>query len=44
MNVYKNFVRPPLFLGDPEAVHHLAMTLLRTVGPMMARLNKPPDR
>jgi dihydroorotate dehydrogenase len=43
MNLYKNLVRPPLFLGDPEAVHHLAMTLLRTVGPMMARLNKPPD-
>jgi len=43
MNVYKDLIRPPLFLGDPETVHHLAMALLRAVGPVLAPLSVPPD-
>jgi len=50
MNIYKDLIRPALFLGDPEAVHRLAMTLLRILGPMLngtgpmlAPLSVPPD-
>jgi dihydroorotate dehydrogenase len=43
MNLYKNIVRPPLFFGDPEAVHHLAIALLRALGPMLAPLSVRPD-
>ena len=37
MNLYKEIVRPFLFLADPEAVHHWAMGALKTAGPMLAR-------
>ena len=36
MNLYKEIVRPLLFLADPEAVHHFAMSALQTAGPLLA--------
>jgi dihydroorotate dehydrogenase len=42
MNIYKDLVRPALFLADPEAVHHVAMALLRAFGPL-APLSVAPD-
>ena len=43
MNLYKEIIRPFLFLADPEAVHHLAMGALKTVGPTMARFTPAHD-
>ena len=43
MNLYKQVVRPPLFLCDPEAVHHVAIALLAGLGPFLPRLAPPPD-
>src|ERR1700734_1925707 len=43
MNLYKDIVRPLLFLGNPEAMHDLAMALLPALGPMLAPLRAPPD-
>jgi dihydroorotate dehydrogenase len=43
MNIYKDLVRPALFLADPEAVHHMAMALLRAFGPLLAPLSVAPD-
>jgi dihydroorotate dehydrogenase len=43
MNIYKDLVRPALFLADPEAVHHVAMALLRAFGPLLAPLSMAPD-
>jgi len=37
MNVYKEVIRPFLFLSDPEAIHHLAMGALSTFGPVLQR-------
>ena len=36
MNLYKEIVRPLLFLADPEAVHHFVMSALQTAGPLLA--------
>ena len=36
MNLYKELVRPFLFLADPEAVHHFAMGALQAMGPLLA--------
>jgi len=35
MNLYKELVRPFLFLADPEAVHHFAMGALKVAGPVL---------
>lgn len=43
MNFYKKFVRPPLFLCDPETVHHVAVALLAGLGPFLPRLVARPD-
>lgn len=43
MNLYKEVVRPFLFLGDPEAVHHLAMDSLAVFGPLLQRFAPKPD-
>ena len=37
MNLYKELIRPFLFLADPEAVHHLAMDALRLAGPVLTK-------
>lgn len=44
MNWYTDFVRPLLFLGDPEAVHHLAMDGLARLGPWMQKCAPATDR
>jgi dihydroorotate dehydrogenase len=43
MNLYKELVRPFLFLTDPEAIHHLAMDTLQLIGPVMQKLAPKPD-
>ncbi|HEY3899002.1 MAG TPA: quinone-dependent dihydroorotate dehydrogenase [Chthoniobacter sp.] len=43
MNLYKELVRPFLFLTDPEAIHHLAMDTLRLLGPALQKLAPAPD-
>ena len=42
-SLYKEVVRPFLFLADPEAVHHLAMGALEHTGPLLARFAPKPD-
>ncbi len=36
-SLYKEIVRPFLFLADPEAVHHVAMAALNAAGPLLAQ-------
>ena len=43
MNLYKEIVRPLLFLADPEAVHHFAMSALQTAGPLLAHFTPAHD-
>ncbi len=43
MNLYKEIVRPLLFLADPEAVHHFAMSALQTAGPVLAHFTPAHD-
>src|SRR6516225_9886146 len=43
MNVYKEVIRPFLFLGDPETVHHLVMDSLALFGPIIQRFAPKPD-
>jgi dihydroorotate dehydrogenase len=43
MNFYKEVIRPFLFLGDPEAVHHVAMDALALAGPLLQRFAPAPD-
>lgn len=43
MNLYKELVRPFLFLIDPEAVHHFAMEALTLFGPLVQRFAPAPD-
>ncbi|EDY17669.1 Dihydroorotate oxidase [Chthoniobacter flavus Ellin428] len=43
MNLYKEVIRPFLFLGDPEKVHHLAMDALALTGPLLRRFAPKPD-
>ena len=44
MNLYKNVLRPLLFLADPEAVHHFAMDWLVRLGPLIQKFAPAPDR
>ena len=45
MNFYRSLVRPLLFSIDPEAVHHLAMAVLRIGGPHLpARVDRRLER
>jgi dihydroorotate dehydrogenase len=37
MNLYKELVRPFLFIVDPEKVHHLAMDVLSATGPLLQK-------
>ena len=43
MNLYKELVRPFLFLTDPEGVHHFAMDALTALGPMLQKFAPAPD-
>ncbi len=43
MNWYTALARPLLFLGDPEAVHHLAINWLVRLGPWMRKCARTPD-
>jgi dihydroorotate dehydrogenase len=43
MNLYQQFIRPLLFLADPEAVHHLAMDALAMSGPLLQKFAPPLD-
>ena len=43
MNLYKELVRPFLFLADPEGVHHFAMEALARFGPLLQRFAPAPD-
>jgi dihydroorotate dehydrogenase len=43
MNPYKEVLRPLLFLGDPEGVHHLAMDSLALFGPLLQRFGPKSD-
>jgi dihydroorotate dehydrogenase len=43
MNLYKEVIRPFLFLGDPEKVHHLAMDSLALAGPWLQRFAPKSD-
>ena len=43
MNLYKELVRPFLFLAEPEAVHHFAMAVLRAAGPLLAGVPRRHD-
>lgn len=43
MNLYKEVIRPFLFLADPEKVHHLAMDSLALLGPIIQRFAPPRD-
>jgi len=43
MNLYKEIVRPFLFLADPEAVHHFAMDALALFGPLLQRFGPASD-
>ncbi|MDR3401718.1 MAG: quinone-dependent dihydroorotate dehydrogenase [Chthoniobacter sp.] len=43
MNLYKEIVRPFLFLADPEAVHHFAMDSLALFGPLLQRFGPASD-
>jgi dihydroorotate dehydrogenase len=43
MNLYKEVVRPFLFLTDPEAIHHIAMDALALFGPLLQRFGPVPD-
>ena len=43
MNLYKEVIRPFLFLGDPEKIHHLAMDSLAFTGPLLQRFAPKPD-
>ncbi len=40
---YKSFLRPLLFMADPEMVHHLAMDLLALGAPLVRQLAPPHD-
>jgi dihydroorotate dehydrogenase len=42
MNLYKEVIRPFLFLADPEAVHHFAMDALALFGPLLQRFAPAP--
>lgn len=44
MNWYTNLIRPLLFLGDPEVVHHIAMDWLARLGPGLQKLAPTPNR
>ncbi len=43
MDLYKNLIRPLLFLADPEVVHHGAMAALKVAGPVLAKFAPKPD-
>jgi dihydroorotate dehydrogenase len=43
MNLYKETVRPLLFLADPEWIHHFAMDTLSLFGPLLQRFAPAPD-
>lgn len=43
MSLYQQFIRPLLFLADPEAVHHLAMDALALGGPLIQKFAPPLD-
>ena len=43
MNLYKEIIRPFLFLADPEGVHHFAMDALTFGGPLLQRFAPAPD-
>ena len=43
MNVYKEVIRPFLFLGDPEGIHHVAMDVLSLSGPVLQRFGPVSD-
>ena len=43
MHLYKELIRPLLFLADPEAVHHFAMGALQTAGPVLAHFTPAHD-
>ncbi len=42
-SLYKEVIRPFLFLADPEAVHHCAMAALKHGGPLLAPFAPKPD-
>jgi dihydroorotate dehydrogenase len=43
MNLYKEIIRPLLFLADPEGIHHMAMDVLSTFGPLLQWITPKPD-